>query len=235
MAIAHVCLECGWDLARTRPRREPHYGLMLVSCPRCQAASVRRVHPVWARWRQLVRVDSALRVLVTQVGFIVLFTFITTMTCIGALMLMAEVRRVGAAPHGAIAFLIWALGILPMLIGTWLTAAFSHLPAWKAWLGWLACVGLMLAVAAMFGPLPAEIDHRPRPSGALGDAAVVPWMLQGLRQITAPAMGVATIIALISLMGVVPGRGMLRLGAAIRAMVWRLRRKRRRLAAAAAT
>jgi hypothetical protein len=36
-------------------------------------------------------------------------------------------------------------------------------------------------------------------------------------------------------MGVVPGRGMLRLGAAIRAMVWRLRRKRRRLAAAAAT
>ncbi len=42
MAISHVCLSCGLDLARVRARLEPRYALPIVVCPDCGWAAVRR-------------------------------------------------------------------------------------------------------------------------------------------------------------------------------------------------
>ncbi len=46
MAISHVCLRCGFDLARSRALLDPFYRIPIVRCPRCQSVQVRRKHPL---------------------------------------------------------------------------------------------------------------------------------------------------------------------------------------------
>ena len=235
MAIAHVCLQCGWDLARTRPQREPHYGLMLLRCPRCRTPAVRRVHPVKSRWRQLLRFHWQTNVLGFQVAGLALFTGATVMTAIGMLLLLAEWQRLGHAPHGAGLMLAWTFAILAPLVGAWLTAAFSHLGRWRLWPGWLAWIALVLVLMSIHGPLPREIDPRHAIRGLSSDPPLLPWFAQGVQSVVLPAMLMVMLMMICALAGLPLGMGMLRLAAALRQAKRRRLRRRRRLSAAAAT
>jgi hypothetical protein len=84
MSLAHVCLGCGFDLARQRPRNEPYYGLPLIVCPRCATASVRRKHPIAVRWRQVRRVDWALSILLVKLLCALAITIATGFTILPA-------------------------------------------------------------------------------------------------------------------------------------------------------
>ncbi len=70
MAISHLCLGCGFDLARVRTRPDPHYALPLVVCPDCGDAAVRRVHPLQLGWRAFLRVPASIIALVIQLGLL---------------------------------------------------------------------------------------------------------------------------------------------------------------------
>ncbi len=52
MAIAHACIQCGNDLARTRALVDSVYHLPLCQCPCCHTWCVRRKHPILRRWQQ---------------------------------------------------------------------------------------------------------------------------------------------------------------------------------------
>lgn len=235
MAIAHVCLQCGWDLAWVRPQREPHYGLPLIRCPSCRAPAVRRVHPVKARWRQLVRFHWQTNILGFQFALIALFTFVTVMTAVGWLFMVAEWQRLHHPPRPTAWMTVWTFAILAPLTGAWLTTAFSHISRWRVWLGWLGWIALILMIVSIHGPIDREIDHRPTLRGVAGDPALVPWFFDGLQAVVIPGMLLAMLMMTTALAGMPLGFGVLRLGRAIRRAAWRGRRRRRRLSAAAAT
>lgn len=77
MAIDHVCWQCGLDLARQRPQRDPHYGLPLVHCPRCAWSCVRRRHPLHVGWRKAMRIGKAVATLILQMGLLAMMTAMT--------------------------------------------------------------------------------------------------------------------------------------------------------------
>lgn len=61
MPVAHVCISCGTSLSRVRAQRDPHYDLMLVVCPACGVACVRRRHPLQAGWRRFRTAQNSVR------------------------------------------------------------------------------------------------------------------------------------------------------------------------------
>ena len=67
MAISHVCLSCGLDLARVRALLEPHYALPVVVCPDCGWATVRRAPQ---GGRSLYRLLVSLLTLISQLGLL---------------------------------------------------------------------------------------------------------------------------------------------------------------------
>ncbi len=142
MAIAHICMSCGFDLARIRPVREPHYGLMIVRCPRCTRAAVRQLHPLLRRWKQIRRVDWSLTMIVLQ---LVIAGVVGLLTLVNVPAIVTEVipnipNRIN---HVLVYWLSLAACGLAACTGAWLTAGFSHLRIWKVWLGcrpsWLDC------------------------------------------------------------------------------------------------
>ena len=231
MAIAHVCLGCGWDLARVRPQREPHYGLDLIRCPRCRAAVVRRKHPIWTRWRQFRRLDFAITVLGARVFITALLTFLNVMAAMLCVVLLSELRVDREWPDGAGVYLIMIFGMLAPLTGTWLTAAFEHIPRWRMWFGWLLWIALILVVLSLHGPFEDQFDRRPSPQEY--DGPIWQWMLEGIRNIAVPGAAATALMLIAAIPGLLVGRGLLRLTANVRRTRWRLGRRRRRLASAA--
>lgn len=61
MAISHACPRCGTSLTRVRAPLDPIYGLAIVICPGCRAASVRRRPPAAAAWRKFCLAFAAAR------------------------------------------------------------------------------------------------------------------------------------------------------------------------------
>lgn len=231
MAIAHVCAKCGWDLARVRPQREPHYGLNLVRCPKCQAASVRRKHPIWAAWRRFRRLDFAVTLIGLRAIGICTITLFCTLGSIATIGLVGVFGARQRMPGEAGLFLVVFYVLLPLLLGTFLTAAFAHIARWKMWLGWLAWMAAILFLVSMHGPLDSQFDPRPNPEDI--DGPIVGWLFQGVVNVVLPALVAVTVMLLIALPGALIGRVLLRLGEALRRAKWRWRRKRLRLAGAA--
>ncbi len=139
MAIAHVCLECGLDLAQHRARIEPHYGLPLVTCSRCGRSEVRRRHPIQRRWRDIRRLTKSLLVAAAQVVVILLLAGFTIMSANMHAKLI-DPRRIMLLDDIGRAFAAIGLIMLPIVTGAWLGSALNHWPRKTQWLGWVVFV-----------------------------------------------------------------------------------------------
>ncbi len=232
MAIAHVCVHCGWDLARVRPAREPHYGMMLVRCPHCGAAAVRSRHPVQKAWREFLRLDFALTLIGVRLVGIVALTFFWSVACVIGLALASrlgsEESRIDPEARLLIAIFYFAL---PLLLGAFLSAAFAHIARWKVWLGWLAWSAAVLAIISLHGPFGSDFD--PRSSQLLWRGETLSHVLMGLQHVALPAAGVSAIMLVMALPGIFLGNVLLRVRDTLLRAAWRWRLKRLRLAGAA--
>jgi hypothetical protein len=217
MAIAHLCSSCGRDLARVRSRREPHYGLRLVSCPDCQSPCVRDEHPVWRGWSRGRRAGTALSVIAARLFITLILTALNVLATIGSLALWSEVRS-GKAPLGAVSFVVLMFALLALLTGVWLTAGFEHIARWKVWMGWLAWLALILVIVSLHGPLGLDID----PRGLDDDpASRWRWAVDGVIGVALPATMCATLLLLAALPGIAIGQGLLWLTGLVRRARWR--------------
>jgi hypothetical protein len=150
MAISHVCLGCGLDLALVRPIRDVHYGLPLVICPRCDAACVRRRHPLQHSWRSFLRVRKSLctmfwhiMVLSALLGF--------NIAAIAFAPRLAEMP-LDEAINDYRSEVILCFVVVPIITGMWLTAGLRHCRRWFTFGLWMTLVGaiISLQVAAHF-------------------------------------------------------------------------------------
>jgi hypothetical protein len=152
MAISHLCLSCGFDLAQTRVRRDPLYGLPLVFCPDCDTAAVRRPHPTRQAWRTLLRLGHSIFALVFQLAFLAAFATGVVSACV-----VASEQYLGgyvAVPpemQEVVAFL--AFGVMPVALGAWLTAGLGHLRRLTAWLLFAVFAIALLSVDSFGAPL----------------------------------------------------------------------------------
>jgi hypothetical protein len=141
MPMAHVCAGCGENLARVRALIEPHYGLPLIVCPRCESPCVRRRHPIVAGWRAAWRIMRVAFALVVRLVAIVLF-FAVWMAFI--VTLAGTIESYGWQSALFTDREIIAVGIigLPLVIGAVLRVLLYHLRPWLMWLLWAAfCIG----------------------------------------------------------------------------------------------
>ncbi len=143
MAIAHVCLGCGADLARIHVIRDPHYRLPIVTCPGCRHACVRRVDPILQRWRAFQPAAAALCALFAQL-LIVLFLAAATALVVhvvpGLLPVPISGNVFDLLDNQSISTIV--VGVtLPVLTGIWMTAGLGH---WRTWLA-RAVWGLLIA------------------------------------------------------------------------------------------
>lgn len=60
MPISHTCPCCCLELGHIRAAPDPHYGLGVVVCPRCRAASVRVRHPDRVFWQGVRRLRRSI-------------------------------------------------------------------------------------------------------------------------------------------------------------------------------
>lgn len=143
MAIAHVCLGCGADLARIHVIRDPHYHLPIVICPGCGEACVRRVDPILRRWRAFQPAAAALCALLVQLLIVLLLATVTAYV-VNAVPDIFPVRISGNVLDllydQSIAAMV--VGVtLPLLTGIWMTTGLGH---WRPWLA-RAVWGLLIA------------------------------------------------------------------------------------------
>jgi len=241
MAIAHVCLQCGWDLAHVHPCREPHYGLAMVQCPRCGHRVVRAPHPLRQVVKRLLRFDAAATALVVQSALVGWFTVASVTILLGAVMLGAEWTRRQHAPDWTLTYL-GSSALVCVLLGAWLRAGLGHLSRVRAWAAWLAWMVLVLCLVAVLLPMPREV---PVASNLLIEGVPRAYVRQiGLGQALMSSLSAIVLVAVpgsvgviamlaIGLAGIPIGRGLAWVGGALRRARWRWRRRRRRLAAAA--
>ncbi len=143
MAIAHVCLGCGADLARIHVVRDPHYRLPIVICPDCGEACVRRVDPILQRWSAFQPIALALCALFVQV----LIVFLLAPATAGVIDAVPDIFPVPIS--GNVFDLLYNQSIaamvvcvtLPLLTGVWMTTGLGH---WRPWLA-RAVWGLLIA------------------------------------------------------------------------------------------
>jgi len=170
MAISHLCISCGFDLARVRVRPDPFYALPIVICPDCGDAAVRRRHPMQQAWRTVLRLKTSLIALAFQLAMLIGGGAAVIATCV----LVGDAWAVGdlAFPQREeliVAF--FAFGVLPVALGAWLTAGLGHMRRLPVWLFLslaalvlisLDCVGEPLARRALeaFGLSLTPIDFR---------------------------------------------------------------------------
>jgi hypothetical protein len=153
MAIAHVCLGCGYDLARVRPQREPHYRLPLIACPRCGTHCVRVDHPILVRWRNAKRVLLSLAVLLAQAAMATGLAMLTPTVVVVTLRALANLPIEWERRAIALTLIGASITGLGLLTGAWTRAAFAHLNQWWVWLSWLALMGLAGLVAIIVNPM----------------------------------------------------------------------------------
>lgn len=143
MAIAHVCLGCGADLARIHVIRDPHYRLPIVTCPDCGEVCVRRVDPILQRWRTFQSFAVALCALLVQLVIVLLLAPATALV-IDAVPDLFPLRISGNVfdllYNQSIAAMVVCV-TLPVLTGVWMTTGLGH---WRPWLA-RAVWGLLIA------------------------------------------------------------------------------------------
>jgi len=224
MAISHLCTTCGADLARVRARREPHYGLPLVVCPHCGTPAVRRRHPLQRRWQSGRQLALSLTVILAQILLLIGFIVLTTVVCVQFGDDFSD-RRINFRQVGMTAIVALSFGLLPVAIGTWLTAGLRH---WRRAAAWLAFGLLILPMLSIDTLLQPALSQLMPASGASGATDVCRWDLWLARLAT-----LAAILA-VALLGIPVGKSLAFVHdyarRALRRMLLRRRRLRRAIA-----
>lgn len=226
MGIAHVCLECGQGLAMVRPQRDPHYGLPLVTCPRCSWSCVRRKNPSTRMWHDMLRRFTAMGFLLAQVSLCVLLLGLT-IAAVGSLQ-QGEFRLGRSTTMNGYWFgVIMLLVVLPTMTGTWLTAGFSHLRRSKVFLVWLGLVSIILLLIAIILGLSGEVDGIPFATYQ----AMTNYQrgLSGFGEYVPAFFGILAIMTVFTLGGIPLGHLVLGFLGVVRRKHWRWCLKRRRL------
>jgi hypothetical protein len=225
MAIAHVCMGCGLDLARVRLRPpESHYGLRLVICPRCSwtctrlSGGPRSRHPIWQGWRTYLRVQRSIAAILGQVAIvIVLIGF--TLPVVGHVGSVVKTMGLAGLLEYETRFGAVAAVVLAVLTGTWLSSCFPHWRHGTPWLAWTGLLTLVVLGVKIALPLKARMDVR---FGMAGADVRIDW--EG----TAMMLAVFGTMMMVSLAGV-PLGGAVRVSyARRRALRWSRRRRRLR-------
>jgi len=219
MAISHVCLECGFDLAKVRAQRDPEYDLWIVRCPRCANCCARNPKLIGRAWHRILRVDMALSILLVQGLLLILFVSVNVAALNAATKLVDEATA-GLWGDNHTAVLIIVL-VTAVCTGAWLTAAFGHVARWRMWAGWSAILVVFVLVSGPNDRLGMELSAR------YGGEPFVDWIMRCAVVLSIIALLVAAYM-FAAIPGVVPGR-VLRAGhSAFRRLRWRMRRRRRR-------
>jgi hypothetical protein len=144
--MSHVCPSCATDLARARVRREPHYGLLAVVCPKCETTYPRALPPAPVRRRRRWRTPRAIALFLLQftlaqaaLGIAVFAAFIFAIT---------DLIPWGNMPPSAIATQYVGLIAMTTTTGAWMTIALPH---WSRGLPWLVLATITLCTT--FGTL----------------------------------------------------------------------------------
>jgi len=156
MAISHLCMSCGFDLARVRARPDPYYALPMVLCPDCGEAAVRRMHPSLHGWRTLVRLKTSLVALAFQLTMLASLGSAVVAVCV----LAGEewVRgRLGVLDRLELVVAVLAFGALPIALGAWLTAGLGHVRRWGAWLAFMSLALVLISLDCVGEPLTRRV------------------------------------------------------------------------------
>lgn len=230
MGIAHICLECGQGLARVRVQLDPHYGLPLVSCPRCHAVAVRRLSPAMKQWQAIKRTALSFGTLGLQV---VVALAIITLTITAIISLERGEFRLGRAspPREYYFGVAMLLGVLPLFTGAWLTFAFGHMKLRFALIGWVSVIIAGLLVIGLGVGMVDDvtgIQYEQFGFGAFGAGA---WL--GLTEYVLPWAGIFALLLMFTLVGIPPGRLGVKLFAFARCRhrCWMMKRRRLRRSA----
>ena len=156
MAISHVCLSCGLDLARVRALLESHYALPVVVCPDCGWAAVRRKHK---GWRSLYHLLVSLLTLIAQLGMLA--------AGLGGLVFISiEMGEVladgtfGAVPGNEVIFRLAICAAFAVALGTWLTAGFGHVRRTTTWLVFCSLGVVLVSLGSLIGGRPDRLLAR---------------------------------------------------------------------------
>lgn len=188
MAISHLCLGCGFDLARVRTRPDPHYALPLVVCPDCGEAAVRRVHPHQVGWRAFLRVKASIIALVIQLGLLSGAAAAVIGVCV-------EGERWArgnliATSRQEMTFGLIAFGVVPIAVGAWLSGGLGHLGRIRAWSLFTIVVAGVIFLDCIGAPLLRRLLEAGGLSLVVGDLR---WVeLSGRLVVLAGIMSVAT-------------------------------------------
>lgn len=210
MSIAHVCPGGGADLARTRPRIEPVYGLPLVRCGRCERPSVRMTHPLVRRWRELRAAAVALSWLAMK---IVMAMFLWILSLYAAKSVTDPLPWERADAWWSVREALGVCIAAAVGHGAWITAGLSHHSRRTAWLGWAGFLyGATAVMVVLFGIVltPSAADRL----DSLGDGAFTAFVI--------------TLLLVAAPIGVPLGHWLLRMGRAGRRGHLRRTRARRR-------
>ena len=145
MAISHVCLSCGLDLARVRARLEPRYALPIVVCPDCGHTAVRRKPRAWRSFRRLM---VSLLALAAQLAMVVagLAGLLAVSDELGDAIARGSF---GGLPRDEIIFRLSVYAAFAVALGAWLTAGFSHARRTTTWLVFYGSGIVLIAVGAL--------------------------------------------------------------------------------------
>lgn len=81
---SQTCPSCLTELARIRAIPDPYYGLPIVVCPTCKAASVRTRHHDIEFWRGFRRFHSVLRIVFAKALLMLIFSGLMTLLILSA-------------------------------------------------------------------------------------------------------------------------------------------------------
>lgn len=152
MAMSHICLTCGLDLARVRPFHDSHYGLPLIVCPQCGTATARRKHPLVVCWRRFCRVIRALLAVALQLLTLGGLTALTMVFCIIAAHDVIRGRLPGPDDSVGRPIVLGLVALLSVGIGAWLTIGLAHWRRWVAWAAFSACVAALMSLDVLVAP-----------------------------------------------------------------------------------
>lgn len=166
MSRTHICLGCGFELAGVRAPPDPHYGLPVVVCPRCELACVRHPKdPLIALFHNGLRLRRSL----LSLGCQLILAFAIAASFAGMFMTYTDefleprgltpaesirvlfsgglsTREYGYSAAGEMAMM--AVGFITGAIftGAWLTSCLGHIRRRRVWPGAAAALALSAAL-----------------------------------------------------------------------------------------